>query len=277
MIISKNVEANRLSTYGGKGVVKTLIIPENKEEFVDVIRDKGDDAFILGGGSNLIIPDGENTKTVVSTKCLSHVEFDGSRLKIDAGVRVSSLIKECRLKGLTGLEFLVGVPASIGGAVKMNAGAFKCEIGSLIAEITVLSADGDVKTLFPPFLFSYRKGCRDVVLDVTLSLKPADTKHIDNLLKHNLAVRHSTQPRGRSVGCTFKNVGLSAGYYIDKAGLKGERVGGAEISTLHGNFIVNKGDGSATDFLTLVERAKTRVEELFQITLEEEFILLGEQ
>ena len=277
MIISKNVEANRLSTYGGKGVVKTLVIPENKEEFVAVIRDKGDDAFILGGGSNLIIPDGENTKTVVSTKCLSHVEFDGSRVRVDGGARVSSLIKECRLKGLTGLEFLVGVPASIGGAVKMNAGAFKCEIGSLIAEITVLSADGDVKTLFPPFLFSYRKGCRDVVLDVTLSLKPADTGYIDNLLKHNLAVRHSTQPRGRSVGCTFKNVGLSAGYYIDKAGLKGERVGGAEISTLHGNFIVNKGDGSATDFLTLVERAKTRVEELFQITLEEEFILLGEQ
>lgn len=277
MIISKNVEANRLSTYGGKGVVKTLIIPENKEEFVDVIRDKGDDAFILGGGSNLIIPDGENNKTVVSTKCLNHVEFDGDRVRVDAGARVSSLIKECRLKGLTGLEFLVGVPASIGGAVKMNAGAFKCEIGSLITEITVLSADGDVKTLFPPFLFSYRKGCGDVVLDVTLSLKPADTKHIDNLLKHNLDVRHNTQPRGRSVGCTFKNVGLSAGYYIDKAGLKGERVGGAEISTLHGNFIVNKGDGSATDFLTLVERAKTRVEELFQITLEEEFILLGEQ
>lgn len=277
MIISKNVEANRLSTYGGKGVVKTLIIPENKEEFVDVIRDKGDDAFILGGGSNLIIPDGENTKTVVSTKCLNHIEFDGDRVRVDGGARVSSLIKECRLKGLAGLEFLVGVPASIGGAVKMNAGAFKCEIGSLIAEITVLSADGDVKTLFPPFLFSYRKGCRDVVLDVTLNLKPADTKHIDNLLKHNLAVRHSTQPRGRSVGCTFKNVGLSAGYYIDKAGLKGERVGGAEISTLHGNFIVNKGDGSATDFLTLVERAKTRVEELFQISLEEEFILLGEQ
>lgn len=277
MIISKNVEANRLSTYGGKGVVKTLIIPENKEEFVAVIRDKGDDAFILGGGSNLIIPDGENTKTVVSTKCLNHVEFDGDRVRVDGGARVSSLIKECRLKGLTGLEFLVGVPASIGGAVKMNAGAFKCEIGSLITEITVLSADGDVKTLFPPFLFSYRKGCRDVVLDVTLSLKPADTKHIDNLLKHNLEVRHNTQPRGRSVGCTFKNVGLLAGYYIDKAGLKGERVGGAEISTLHGNFIVNKGEGSATDFLTLVERAKTRVEELFQITLEEEFILLGEQ
>lgn len=277
MIISKNVEANRLSTYGGKGVVKTLIIPESKEEFVAVIRDKGDDAFILGGGSNLIIPDGENTKTVVSTKSLNHIEFDGDRVKVDAGARVSSLIKECRLKGLTGLEFLVGVPASIGGAVKMNAGAFKCEIGSLITEITVLSADGDVKTLFPPFLFSYRKGCSDVVLDVTLSLKPADTKHIDNLLKHNLAVRHNTQPRGRSVGCTFKNVGLSAGYYIDKAGLKGERVGGAEISTLHGNFIVNRGDGSATDFLTLVERTKTRVEELFQITLEEEFILLGEQ
>ena len=277
MIISKNVEANRLSTYGGKGVVKTLIIPENKEEFVDVIRDKGDDAFILGGGSNLIIPDGENTKTVVSTKCLNHLEFDGDRVRVDGGARVSSLIKECRLKGLTGLEFLVGVPASIGGAVKMNAGAFKCEIGSLTSEITVLSADGDVKTLFPPFLFSYRKGCGDVVLDVTLSLKPADTKDIDNLLKHNLEVRHNTQPRGRSVGCTFKNVGLSAGYYIDKAGLKGERVGGAEISTLHGNFIVNKGDGSATDFLTLVERAKTRVEELFQITLEEEFILLGEQ
>ena len=277
MIISKNVEANRLSTYGGKGVVKTLIIPENKEEFVAVIRDKGDDAFILGGGSNLIIPDGENTNTVVSTKCLNHIEFDGGRVRVDGGARVSSLIKECRLKGLTGLEFLVGVPASIGGAVRMNAGAFKCEIGSLITEITVLSADGDVKTLFPPFLFSYRKGCQDVVVDVTLSLKPADTKHIDNLLKHNLDVRHSTQPRGRSVGCTFKNVGLSAGYYIDKAGLKGERVGGAEISTLHGNFIVNKGEGSATDFLTLVERAKTRVEELFQITLEEEFILLGEQ
>ena len=257
--------------------MKTLVIPENKEEFVAVIRDKGDDAFILGGGSNLIIPDGENTKTVVSTKCLNHIEFDGDRVRVDGGVRVSSLIKECRLKGLTGLEFLVGVPASIGGAVKMNAGAFKCEIGSLITEITVLSADGDVKTLFPPFFFSYRKGCRDVVLDVTLSLKHADTKYIDNLLKHNLAVRHNTQPRGRSVGCTFKNVGLSAGYYIDKAGLKGERVGGAEISTLHGNFIVNRGDGSATDFLTLVERAKTRVEELFQITLEEEFILLGEQ
>lgn len=274
MRYEKNVSAKHLSTYGGKGVVSALLLPESKKEFVDALSNEN--CFLLGGGSNTLILDGQNNFTLLSTKGLDHIECDGNFVKVDCGVKVSRLVAECRRFGLGGLEFLSGVPATIGGAVKMNAGAFGTEIGVYVAKITTSTADGEIITLSAPFDFSYRKGFSGVIVDVTLCLDKMTKDKSLALEKQCLERRHQTQPKGRSVGCTFKNTGLGAGFYIDKVGLKGLRIGGAEISKTHANFIVNLGDGSADDFLALVDIARKRVFEHYGLTLENEFKILGE-
>lgn len=271
-----DVPAKNLSTYGGHGVVKQLLIPETDDEFVSVMTTESK-RYILGGGSNTIIPDGKITTKVISTKGLKSITFEGDEVRVQCGVMLPHLIKECSARGLGGLEFLASVPATIGGAVRMNAGAFGREIGVYITKMTVLSADCVVKDLYPPYNFSYRQGTEDVVIDVTFRLDRTTREECERTLKTCVDLRKAKQPKGRSVGSTFKNMGLGAGYYIDRAGLKGTRVGGAEISTKHANFILNTDDGSAGDFLTLVDMAKSRVRDEFGVNLKEEFILLGEQ
>lgn len=276
MEIKYNIQAKNITTYGGKGVLKKLYLPETINEFVELWQGEKN-IHILGGGSNTIIPDGENGLTVVSTAKLKGIEVSGNHIVAECGVRLSALLKRAREQSLGGLEFMAGVPATVGGLVRMNAGAFGHEIGVYVDKIVSLSVDNEIIEYYPPFDFGYRNGFQGVLLKVSFNL---DNMPIDQSVateKEYIKRRSLSQPKGRSTGSVFKNGKYSAGYCIDKVGLKGLRKGGAEISKIHGNFIVNVDDGSAEDFLYLVGLAKQRVFEEFGVGLEKEFILLGEK
>ena len=275
MEIRHNVSAKNITTYGGKGVLKEIYLPETANEAVELFRSEKN-IFVLGGGSNVIIPDGEISTKVLSFARLNQMRIEGDRAIVEGGVRLSHLIKEARKYDLGGLEFMAGVPATIGGLVRMNAGAFGQEFGVYIDRVTSLNPDNDKIDIFPPFNFGYRQGFQGVVIEVQLHLERMSQG--TSLKRENgyRQERRLRQPRGRSAGSVFRNPDKSAGYYIDKAGLKGMRKGGAEISSLHGNFIINVEGGSAEDFLYLARTAKDRVLQQFGIEMQEEFIVLGE-
>ena len=270
-----NIPAKNITTYGGKGVLEEIYLPETIEEVIDLFRAEKD-IFILGGGSNVIIPDGEIDKKVTSFAKLNSIEIDGDKAVVAGGARLSSVVSKAREYGLGGLEFMAGVPATIGGLARMNAGAFGQEFGVYIDRITSLNPDNDKIDIFPPFNFGYRQGFQGVVIEVQLHLERMSKETSLERENEYRRARKLRQPQGRSTGSVFKNPDKSAGYYIDKAGLKGMRRGGAEISPLHGNFIINVDDGSAEDFLYLARTAKDRVYQQFGIELKEEFIVLGE-
>ncbi len=277
MKIIENAKATNFSTYGGKGIICKIYLPETTLEFANILGKNNGTASILGGGSNTLIPDGENQVVVVSTSELQRVEVQGNFVRAEAGVRLSKLMKIARENNLGGIEFLSGIPASVGGIVKMNAGAFGAETAVYLDKITVLTADNAKIEKCAPFDFGYRKGACDVVLTAMFKLESVSNEESFEREREFLKRRRNSQPKGRSLGSVFKNTGLGAGYYIDKVGLKGTRRGGAEISTKHANFIVNLGDGSAEDYLYLHDLAKQRVYEEFGITLEREFVILGEK
>ena len=213
---------------------------------------------------------------MVSFKHLDGIVVDGEKVIVGAGVRLSRLMRTVREYGFGGLEFMMGVPATIGGLVRMNAGAFGHEIGVYVGKMLSLSADNEIMEILPPYNFQYRKGHDGVILQVDLRLeRVAIDKSIERENEYK-SLRSLRQPKGRSAGSVFKNVGQGAGYYIDKAGLKGVTKGGAKISTIHGNFIVNMGGGSASDYLYLVSLAKEKVYNEFGVQLTEEFKVLGE-
>ncbi len=270
-----NIPAKNITTYGGKGVLEEIYLPETIEEVIDLFRAEKD-IFILGGGSNVIIPDGEIDKKVTSFARLNSIEIDGDKAVVAGGARLSSVVSKAREYGLGGLEFMAGVPATIGGLARMNAGAFGQEFGVYIDRITSLNPDNDKIDIFPPFNFGYRQGFQGIVVEVQLHLERMSKETSLKRENEYRLARKLRQPQGRSTGSVFKNPDKSAGYYIDRAGLKGMRRGGAEISPLHGNFIINVDDGSAEDFLYLARTAKDRVYQQFGIELIEEFIVLGE-
>ena len=275
MEFRRNVPAKNITTYGGKGVLEEIYLPETIEEVIDLFRAEKD-IFILGGGSNVIIPDGEIDKKVTSFARLNSIEIDGDKAVVAGGARLSSVVSKAREYGLGGLEFMAGVPATIGGLARMNAGAFGQEFGVYIDRITSLNPDNDKIDIFPPFNFGYRQGFQGIVVEVQLHLERMSKETSLKRENEYRLARKLRQPQGRSTGSVFKNPDKSAGYYIDRAGLKGMRRGGAEISPLHGNFIINVDDGSAEDFLYLARTAKDRVYQQFGIELKEEFIVLGE-
>lgn len=263
-----------MSAYKGGGKVKTLYLPESAEEFKTLLENGTDK--ILGGGSNTLIPDGI-IEEAISTSRLSGVKADGNYVFVDAGASVHSVLKLCAENGLGGLEFLSGVPASIGGALKMNAGAFLHEIKDYVCKIDVLTSDFAVKTIDANDVnWGYRRGVDGVVLSAVLRFDSLDRELIEENKRAYMAKRRERQPSAPSLGSVFKRADKAAGIYLDCAGLKGERHGGAEISRVHANFIVNVGGGSADDYLFLVSLAEKRVFELYGVMLEREFVVLGE-
>lgn len=270
MRIERNVSAEKITTYKGGGTVKTLYLPETQKELFNVARD----CFILGGGSNLIIADGLVDVSVASTALLNKVWIEDGKLHAEAGARISRVISCGREYGLGGLEFLSGVPATVGGAVKMNAGAFLHETKDYISQIKVLNGDCAEWINSSQVEWGYRKGVEGVISEVGFTLENvAETESIKRAQEY-LRERKNRQPSLPSAGSVFKNADLSAGRYIDLCGLKGKRIGGAEVSEKHANFIVNIGGGSAGDYIALADLARNAVEDKFGVKLIREFEVL---
>ena len=236
--------------------------------------------FILGAGSNILVSD-KGVKGIVlklNSPDFKKVSFKGNRAWAGSGVALPRLIQEARQSSLSGLEFLAGIPGSVGGALIMNAGAWGKSIGDLIEEVQVMDYNGKIRTLKRSGIkFSYRASNLDkyIILGAAFRLSKINKKNISRNLKNFLAKRRLTQDNTLpSAGCIFKNpASNSAGRLIDACGLKGRRAGGAVISERHANFILNKNNASSSDVLSLMDLARKEVKRKFNITLKPEIRL----
>ncbi|ACK66563.1 UDP-N-acetylenolpyruvoylglucosamine reductase [Rippkaea orientalis PCC 8801] len=242
--------------------------------------------MLLGAGSNLLISDRGIDGLVLSTRFLRHRGFDAEtgRITVAAGEPIASIAWQAAKRGWRGLEWAVGIPGTVGGAVVMNAGAHhQCTADCLISAV-VLSPDGTKETLTPKDLnYSYRKsslqGQSKLVLEATFQLEMGFSRQeIMQITQQNLQQRKSSQPYDKpSCGSVFRNpTPHAAGWLIEQLGLKGYRIGDAEISQRHANFILNCGQAKAQDIFRLIRHVQEQVESHWSLLLEPEVKILGE-
>lgn len=280
------VGADEITTFKGGGTA-CVFYPGDEESFISVYRVLAreiEKPFILGGGSDTVIADGLCRVPIISTERLNSISVKDGKAYAGAGARVSDVTRAFRKKSLGGFEFLSGVPLSVGGAVRMNAGAFESKTADYIEEVRVLRLNGaksaentdfTVETLSAENLdFGYRHGADEIVLSAVLKADSIDAEESKARARKYLALRAKKQPKFPSCGSVFKNGEAPSGKLIDDCGLKGVRLGGAQISELHGNFIVNRGGATGADFMSLVRLAEYCVYAKFGVRLEREFVYL---
>jgi UDP-N-acetylmuramate dehydrogenase len=236
--------------------------------------------FFLGSGTNVLFSDNGFRGIVAKlTGDFKKFAFDGNRLSCKAGANLAQVLKASAAKGLAGLECCAGIPGTVGGAVFGNAGNSKRGICEAIESVEIVNNGISKVVDNSKMSFSYRKsGIIGVIINVNFMLTVGNENDIVRQISDNLTARLGSQPHGLpNAGCIFKNPkGFSAGYLIDKAGLKGKQIGGAKVSDIHANFIVNAGGASAIDVLALIELIKERVNKNFSINLEQELRIVNE-
>lgn len=264
------------------GPAQYVVEPRSVDELASVVRwarENETPIRVLGGGSNVLVRD-EGVPGVVlrlTHECFRQVDVDGSSLTAGGGALLSHAVSESVAAGLSGLEMLVGIPGTVGGAIRGNAGSRAGEIGAVVSAVEVMTASGEIFTRTDDELsFAYRSSSVNelVVLSATFALKEEPIDDVAKRMRTQWVQRKATQPYGfQSAGCIFKNPrGLSAGELIDKAGLKGTRVGQAEVSDRHANFIVTEEGATSADVHKLIDLIRSRVHEAHGIELETEVI-----
>lgn len=266
------------------GPVKRMAQPKTPEELVVLdgfLREEGVRTILLGNGTNVLFPDEGLDAVVVSTGQMARIERAGESMTADAGVSLARLaVTACR-ESLAGLEFAHGIPGSLGGGVVMNAGAYDGALSDVITEVTALFPDG-VRTIPAQELhFSYRHSLfteerEAVVLHARLQLRPGDSSEIRQRMEELMTRRKTSQPlEYPSAGSTFKRpVGYFAGRLIEDAGMKGARIGGAEVSNKHAGFVINTGNATCADVLALIEKVQKTVMETSGVMLEPEIRII---
>ena len=237
---------------------------------------------IIGRGSNLLVSDtGFKGISVRLVGELAKLEADGKVVSVGAGLSLPALSKTMSRSGLSGVEFALGIPGSVGGALIMNAGAWGSSFGDVVTDVTVMTDSGELVNLtHAEAAFEYRHSGLEAyfcVTGATLALEPGDVDEITDRMQTFYKQKVATQPFAEeNAGCMFKNPpGDSAGRLIDISGLKGYRIGGAEVSTVHGNFILNLDNATAEDVLKLVAYIQQQVREKTGISLQTEVKRLG--
>lgn len=267
--------------FGSGGRIKETVYPCDGLSLARVIGLlKDEKSVVLGGATNVLFPDGDYDGTVIATSKAEDVMRRGDKIYCSAGARLPDVVKKCAGYALSGMEQLSGIPGTVGGAITMNAGAFGREIAELVTRVDAVTRDGRVVSFNADALGAgYRhtqisaKGL--TVLGAEFSLVPSSSKEVKTCIDGFALRRSESQPKGRSLGSVFKRAdGISAGYYIERAGLKGKRIGGAEISQKHAGFIINTGEATSADFVYLSELAKKAVYDKFGIELEYEVVFL---
>lgn len=265
------------------GPAQIFMEPRTLQELEGVVRAAAEEelpVYILGGGSNLLVRDEGVAGIVVKLKGgeFSRIQIEGTRIRAGGAALLSALISETAQHGLTGLEALVGIPGTVGGAIRGNAGGRHGDIGEHVRSVEALTAKGErVLRQGDELTFGYRFCSLNepVILEAELELKPGDPDEMTRQMRQVWIAKKATQPFSfQSAGCIFKNPrGLSAGHLIEQAGLKGTRVGGAEVSDRHANFIVTDEQATAADVLKLIEVIRSRVNEVHGVELELEIKL----
>jgi UDP-N-acetylmuramate dehydrogenase len=268
------------------GPADALVVPADLHDLRALLRfahREGIGTLVLGGGSNTLVLDGGfRGVAIILGEAFAGLEADGTTVRAGAAVRVSRLLAFCCRQGLAGVECLTGIPGTVGGAVRGNAGTTAGWISDRLRDVAVALRDGTIARLTKTDLgAAYRHTALPagaVITEATLGLEPGDPGTIRRAISRLLVARNQTQPvESRSAGCMFKNPpGDSAGRLVDAAGMKGARAGDAVVSPKHANFIVNQGRARAADVLALVEAVRARVREHAGVTLELEVLVVGE-
>jgi UDP-N-acetylmuramate dehydrogenase len=270
------------------GPADVLVTVKTATELMDAMKvlwDYGLPYTILGGGSNALISD-KGVRGVVVLDRAKEVRFEsGDRPSVwcEAGVIFSNLANRCISKGLSGLEWAATVPGTVGGAVYGNAGAFGGDMSNNLISADVLTKNGREQLSVEQMEYGYRTSIlkrgeiNAIVLSAVLRLKNSSREEVSAKINEFSEHRKATQPPGASMGSMFQNpAGDHAGRLIEAAGLKGTRIGNAEISTKHGNFFINHGDTKAEDVRALIQLVQNTVSEKFGVELELEVELVGE-
>jgi UDP-N-acetylenolpyruvoylglucosamine reductase len=268
------------------GPADVYVEPASEEDLAKVLaycHERSRPFFVLGRGSNLLVKDGGFRGVVV---CLVHqhfsrIETTGQRLRCGAGAKLKAVAVEARRNGLAGLEFLEGIPGSLGGALRMNAGAMGSAVFDVVESVRLMSFDGKVQEQAAGELASAYRSCpalkTHIAVAAVLCGQAGSRESIEQRMNEYSRKRWKSQPAAPSAGCMFKNPSLiPAGKLIDELGLKGTRAWGAKVSAEHGNFIVNDGSATARDVLELIEIVRQRVRAERGIELETEVQIVGE-
>lgn len=267
------------------GPAKTFFQPADLEELVTFLRKLSVDEplYWVGLGSNLLVRDGGLNGTVIATSSLNHIEFlENHQVRVEVGVASPKLARETAKQGLSGLEFLCGIPGTIGGALALNAGALGSEMWQRVVSVETINRQGQLQNRTPAdYQISYRhvEGPADEwFVAVTLQLEPGETAVSQDLIKRYLARRSATQPTHLpNAGSVFRNPpGDYAARLIEACGLKNTCVGGACVSEKHANFIINTGTATAGDIEALIERVAETVKREHGVELLREVHITGE-
>ena len=283
--VIENIDLKKYTTYKAGGIGRVLVIPNDidslKKLFI-YINENGIKYKILGFGSNLIFSDGVYEGILIKLDEFNNVSIDKTTIKVGAGYSLIKLSLLAARNDLAGLEFASGIPGSVGGAVYMNAGAYKSDMGYIVKEAKVLTPDNEIITMSNKELdFHYRtsflqKNPGYICLEATLSLYKGDRNAILDVIRDRKKRRMETQPlEFPSAGSVFRNPPDDfAGRLIEELGYKGKKIGGAMVSTKHANFIINVGNAKGNDIKKLILEIQEKVKEKYDIELkvEQEFV-----
>jgi len=255
-------------------------------DWVALARELGQPFLVMGNGTNLLVADRGYRGLVIKNQCLDYDMDPASHtVRTEAGINLARLARQSSEAGSAGLEWAVGIPGTVGGAIVNNADAHDGEIAAVVRRVHILNRQGQVCSLVPGDLklgyrtsrFRAQTNRQEIILSADLQLVPESTAVLKERMQEYAALRRARQPTEPSAGSVFKNPpGLKAGRLIDQAGLGGSRVGDAQISNKHANYIVNTGRARAEDVLQLIDLAKERVRQLFGIELQLEIQLVGD-
>lgn len=278
---------SRHTTFRVGGEAECLIMVHREAELAKLVRylhQIEEEYFILGNGSNLLVGDKGYRGVVLKLDGpMEEIKTEGTLVRAGAGALLSTVAAKAKDRNLSGMEFAAGIPGSIGGAVVMNAGAYGGEMKQIVVSVRGMDKEGEILTLDNETMeFGYRSSAiRNrpiVVLEVTLRLTEGRREEIGAKMEELAGLRRSKQPlEYPSAGSTFKRPeGYYAGKLIMDAGMRGYRIGGAQVSEKHCGFIVNTGSATAADIRELIEEVQERVQERFHVTLEPEVVFLGD-
>lgn len=277
----------RHTTFRIGGNADVFLLPASIEELLEVLRlvkQYSVPLTILGNGSNVLVRDGGIRGAVASFgKPFAHIERRGTRIAAGAGATLGTVSLFAASHSLSGLEFAVGIPGSLGGAIFMNAGAYDGEMSNVVSNVTAVTPKGELRRYRASEMnFGYRHSVFQenghIICEIELALQAEEATVIQEKMAEFTKRRMEKQPLDKpSAGSTFKRPpGLFAGTLIDEAGLKGFSIGGAQVSEKHAGFVINKGGATAADVLALIEEIQRRIEEKNGVRLIPEIRIIGE-
>lgn len=272
------------TTFGIGGPADLWAEPADAEDLaflLEFLKEAGISAEIFGGGSNFLVMDGGVRGAVVSMGRFRALSFSGAAVSAGAGVPLSRILGESVRRGLSGFEFSAGIPASAGGAAAANAGGRFGDMKGVLKSAVLLCGSKVRKAGVGEMGLDYRKsgigGAKKVIISVDINLREEEPREVKKKVAWIMEYRKKTQPvNAKSAGCVFKNPALMpAGAMISAAGLGGRRVGGAEISPKHANYIINRGGASSSDVVALIHLVEEEIFKSYNVKLEREVEIIG--